>query len=182
MSDTAEFYPCRGLEPLNATSDPDISGIGVMVGFLGTGCLMVAMLFCHYILVYDPELDPLRKTDEPEMWARRPNAVDVAILKRLRKCLELLICSCIGIDYPVSGRPVRPGPNGERSIRERLVRQLPWLKDSREATRIQASFNKCLLAMSDIQIATGLAVLISAYHGLSDDLSGKHWLMITYTA
>ncbi|KAF6826262.1 hypothetical protein CMUS01_09504 [Colletotrichum musicola] len=36
--------------------------------------------------------------------------------------------------------------------------------------------------MSDIQIITGLAILISAFHGLERSLSGYHWQIIIYTA
>lgn len=43
------------------------------------------------------------------------------------------------------------------------------------------TLRQCILAMSDIQIATGLAVLISGYHEIPR-ISAYHWMIVVYTA
>ncbi|KAF4818558.1 hypothetical protein CGCTS75_v011973 [Colletotrichum tropicale] len=107
-------------------SDPDVS-----IGFVGTGCLMIVLLIIYYVAVFDPKLDPLRKPGQAMKNQDRPNAIDVAVLRRVRWALATL---------------------------------------------------GCILAMSDIQIATGLAVLISGYHELPRMISAYHWMIIVYTA
>ncbi|KAF6823915.1 hypothetical protein CPLU01_11139 [Colletotrichum plurivorum] len=59
---------------------------------------------------------------------------------------------------------------------------LSWLRYEGRGRELEKVFDKCILAMSDIQIVTGLAILISAFHGLERSLSGYHWQMVIYTA
>ncbi|KAF4846507.1 hypothetical protein CGCSCA4_v006081 [Colletotrichum siamense] len=133
-------------------SDPDVSGIGVSIGFVGTGCLMILLLIIYYVFVFDPKLDPLRKPEQAMKNQGRPNAIDVAVLRRVRWAL-----STLGVSFT-------------------------WLVDKRKDSSVERGFNKCILAMSDIQIATGLAVLISGYHELPRMISAYHWMIIVYTA
>ncbi|KAF6805057.1 hypothetical protein CSOJ01_09763 [Colletotrichum sojae] len=56
-----------------------------------------------------------------------------------------------------------------------------WLRDEGRGRELEKVFDKCILAMSDIQIVTGLAILISAFHGPGRSLSGYHWQIIIYT-
>ncbi|EQB55275.1 hypothetical protein CGLO_04808 [Colletotrichum gloeosporioides Cg-14] len=71
-------------------SDPDVSGIGVSIGFVGTGCLMILLLIIYYVFVFDPKLDPLRKQGQVMKSQDRPNAIDVAVLQRVRWALSTL--------------------------------------------------------------------------------------------
>ncbi|KAL3303352.1 hypothetical protein RB213_006299 [Colletotrichum asianum] len=65
-------------------SDPDVSGIGVSIGFVGTGCLMILLLIIYYVFVFDPKLDPLRKQGQAMKNQDRPNEIDVAVLRRVK--------------------------------------------------------------------------------------------------
>ncbi|KAL3296883.1 peptidyl-prolyl cis-trans isomerase, partial [Colletotrichum asianum] len=132
--------------------NPGVSGLGVLIGFVGTGCLIVLILIGHYIFTYDPTLDTFRGPDERQKRSLVPNVVDVVVLKRLRGAMSL-----IGINFE-------------------------WLNNHNGGMKIEKALNKLVLSMSDIQIVTGLAILISAYHGLPRSLSRYHWLMIPYTA
>lgn len=43
------------------------------------------LLLIHYLLVYDPSLDPFRPLDDSLKLAEHPNPVDVLVLGTLRK-------------------------------------------------------------------------------------------------
>ncbi|KAK1635021.1 hypothetical protein BDP81DRAFT_395495 [Colletotrichum phormii] len=149
--DTSEMVGYECSERNCPDTDPDVSGIGVIIGFVGSGMVIVLLLLLHLIFIYDPELDQFRKPEEPKRKAEHPNFIDMAVLRRLRVALR-----AIGLDVSdLSGK----------------TRGTAWEK----------AFNKCILSMADIQIITGLAVLISGFHGLRN-ISGYHWLMVTYTA
>ncbi|EXF79578.1 hypothetical protein CFIO01_03695 [Colletotrichum fioriniae PJ7] len=69
-------------------TNPDISGIGVIIGFVGTGGLIILLLTVHYLFAYDPTLDLFRTLDQPNAKASRPNAIDVAFLGWFRGSLK----------------------------------------------------------------------------------------------
>ncbi|KAH0429357.1 hypothetical protein CcaCcLH18_08479 [Colletotrichum camelliae] len=148
---TLLFY-CEGPPDFSDISDPDVSGIGVSIGFVGTGCLMILFLIIYYVFAFDPNLDPLCKPGQASRDQKRPNNIDVTVLRRVRWAF-----STLGVSFT-------------------------WLLDERKGVSIERGFNKCILAMGDIQIATGLAVLISGYHELPRMISAYHWMMIVYTA
>lgn len=60
--------------------NPDVSGIGVIVGFVGTGYFTVLVLFFYYLLCYEPEVDPFTHYRDPERKRERPNAIDKLLL------------------------------------------------------------------------------------------------------
>ncbi|KAK1544105.1 hypothetical protein CPAR01_04738 [Colletotrichum paranaense] len=62
------------------TANPDVSGIGVIVGFVGTGGLIILLLTVHYLFAYDPTLDPFRTLKQTNAKTSRPNSIDVAFL------------------------------------------------------------------------------------------------------
>lgn len=62
----------------------------VLIGFVGTGCLIVLILIGHYIFTYDPTLDPFRGPEERHKRSSVPDVVDVVVLKRLRGAMSLL--------------------------------------------------------------------------------------------
>ncbi|OJJ48229.1 hypothetical protein ASPZODRAFT_23883 [Penicilliopsis zonata CBS 506.65] len=70
-------------------SYPDISGIGVVLGYAITGFLVVGVLTVYYIFAFRPELDPFRKEDKPseseEETPFRPNPIDNLICQSLEK-------------------------------------------------------------------------------------------------
>ncbi|KXH38450.1 hypothetical protein CNYM01_09586 [Colletotrichum nymphaeae SA-01] len=67
------------------TANPDVSGIGVIVGFVGTGGLIILLLTVHYLFAYDPTLDPFRTLQQTHTKTSRPNAIDVAFLGWFRE-------------------------------------------------------------------------------------------------
>ncbi|KAK1846910.1 hypothetical protein CCHR01_10489 [Colletotrichum chrysophilum] len=50
--------PPDDLEP-----NPDVGGVGVVIGFLGTAWLVVILATLRYCLVFDPATDPLENPD-----------------------------------------------------------------------------------------------------------------------
>ncbi|KAF5547483.1 hypothetical protein FPHYL_10223 [Fusarium phyllophilum] len=69
----------------------------------------------------------------------------------------------------------------------RLVRLLPNLFHIRRSNLLQSSrlepvLNKCVIALSDIQIFTGISILVSGYIALFCGLSAYHWQLIVYLA
>ncbi|PKY00455.1 hypothetical protein P168DRAFT_275695 [Aspergillus campestris IBT 28561] len=61
-----------------------------------------------------------------------------------------------------------------RLITKRIFR---W-RGRRISARIERIFTKCILSMSDLQILTGLSILISGFVQLSKGLSAYHWMVI----
>lgn len=87
-----------------------------------------------------------------------PNAVDKIILRHfhslIRRCILVL-------------EPLLPS---KRSM---------WIPSKRQVTR---SFRKCILAFCDVQIITGLGILVSGYLFLGHNLSAHHWKIVVYLA
>lgn len=61
-----------------------------MIGFVGTGCLIILLLITYYLLVHDPELDPFRGPEHSWQGTEHPNMVDMAVLKQLRGALAFV--------------------------------------------------------------------------------------------
>ncbi|KAL4938113.1 hypothetical protein BDV06DRAFT_226298 [Aspergillus oleicola] len=144
-------YDCSNL-PATIESDTDITGLGVVIGYVGAAGIAVTLISCHYIMAYSPDLDPFRdangvpsRRDMPF----RPNPVDLMILR----CIK--------------------GPF--RSLSEKSVGAL-------EPSTLDTRFTKAILTMSDLQLATGIAILISGYSQLRCGLSAYHWLIVTRLA
>ncbi|KAK2799139.1 hypothetical protein FQN51_007107 [Onygenales sp. PD_10] len=67
--------------------NPDISGTGVLVGFVGSCCIVVLILIWHYLFVFDPNLDPFRKHESDVTENFEPNIVDKRFLDLIRRLL-----------------------------------------------------------------------------------------------
>ncbi|KAI1277632.1 hypothetical protein F5Y07DRAFT_81395 [Xylaria sp. FL0933] len=130
-------------EPPPLTSNPDVSGVGVLIGFLGTGFFALALAAIHYALAYDPARDPFEQGAVVKWW--KPNPIDVIFLKWLH------------------------GLPGIRSLAARF-------------SRLGNVFDEAILQLCDIQIATGVAVLLSGFIGLKCDISTYHWQTILSVA
>ncbi|KAF6823382.1 hypothetical protein CMUS01_10719 [Colletotrichum musicola] len=78
--------------PLEA--NPDIGGIGVLIGFVGTAWLVVTLVAVRYVLYFDPEVDPFhderRDDDGGHKREWRPNHTDVRTVGRFRWLRKLL--------------------------------------------------------------------------------------------
>ncbi|KAL3473409.1 hypothetical protein BJX99DRAFT_261339 [Aspergillus californicus] len=136
-------YSCSG-PTADIQDDPDITGLGVIIGYIVSAGIVVIVLVVHYALAHQPMLDPFR--DKYNMSHRAesfvPNPIDLIILRRAKA---------------------------------RSATSTKWAS-------LNAALTKCVLAMSDLQLATGIAILISGYAQLSCGLSPYHWLVISRLA
>ncbi|KAI8717239.1 hypothetical protein NCS52_00799100 [Fusarium sp. LHS14.1] len=152
-------------EASNATIYPelyeDIEGLGVLIGFLGAAWLVIAMIVVHYLVFFDPELDPFddaaacRGYAEGRETSFKPNPVDVMLLGSIRRCFGNLL-HWIGLSR-------KSGPSSGLS-------------------RLRQSMTSCILNFVDLQLIAGLGVLTSGFISLNDDLSAHHWFIIVYLA
>ncbi|KAK8128867.1 hypothetical protein PG984_009975 [Apiospora sp. TS-2023a] len=131
--------------PLEAYGD--ISGLGVIIGFVGTGYLVLILMILNYLISYDPTQCPWPGQEAKFRW--RANPADVLFLRWIRRIKET-------------------DPNPFRG----------------RASLLQRSFEKVsILSLCDIQIATGLSILTSAFIlGPQCGLDAYHWQMIVHLA
>ncbi|KAE9379458.1 hypothetical protein N431DRAFT_478474 [Stipitochalara longipes BDJ] len=115
--------------------NPDISGIGVLVGFFATALLSWILLVVHYIWVFDPAEAGLPKEK------RKENALDKIILEFIAK----------GFDRPEKTKKI-------------------W----------EDALEKMVLMMSDQQMITGIALMVSAITQLNCGISAYHWQITIY--
>ncbi|KAL4804639.1 hypothetical protein BDV18DRAFT_161735 [Aspergillus unguis] len=133
--------------------DSDITGTGVIVGYVATAGIAITVIIAHYFIVYQPNLDPFR--EENNVGCSRavpfqPNPVDLIILRCIR--------------WPFKGF---------RAVKTSSPSRWPYLN---------SPLTKCILAMSDLQLATGISILISGYTQLRCGISSYHWLVISRLA
>ncbi|KAL3434218.1 hypothetical protein BDV09DRAFT_204893 [Aspergillus tetrazonus] len=137
----------------NIEFDSDITGPGVVIGYVGAAGITVVLIIFHFLVAYEPGLDPFR--DENNAGYRsvpfRPNPVDLMILRFIK--------------WPFKRFKGFRGSNPSS-----------WSYFNTPLTR------QSILAMSDLQLATGTAILISGYAQLRCGLSSYHWLVITRLA
>ncbi|KAI1360303.1 hypothetical protein F5Y08DRAFT_52948 [Xylaria arbuscula] len=149
---------------------PDISGKGVIIGFVGTTYFVFILAVANYFLAYDPERYPFLEqpdatnrhtpppatlstqlSNNPSWW--RPNPIDVVFLRWIRRIATKLISN--------------PGTT-------RI-----W--DSQRA-QITHAFDLCIRSLCDIQLLTGFGILISGYNALECGLSAYHWQVVVHLA
>ncbi|KAM0425187.1 hypothetical protein ACHAPT_009504 [Fusarium lateritium] len=68
-----------------------------------------------------------------------------------------------------------------------VVRKLPGLRSLQyselfRSSQLESALNKCVMTFADIQVFTGLAVMISSYVALSCGLQSYHWQLTVYLA
>ncbi|RSL69702.1 hypothetical protein CEP54_002165 [Fusarium duplospermum] len=136
----------------------DIEGLGVLVGFLGTAWLMIAIILVYYLVFFDPELDPFASTSrqahmEEVKTLYKPNPIDKMLLSFIRRCSRKII-----IRFGCFGSGSRPS-------------SLP---------RLRRSMIRCILNFVDLQLIAGLGILVSGFLSLNEGLSTYHWSMIVY--
>ncbi|KAK3688997.1 hypothetical protein B0T22DRAFT_480229 [Podospora appendiculata] len=59
--------------------DADITGTGVLIGFLGTAWMAISFVLAFYIIGFDPTLDPFQEAGSPRETLLRPNPVDMIL-------------------------------------------------------------------------------------------------------
>ncbi|PHH72742.1 hypothetical protein CDD80_4285 [Ophiocordyceps camponoti-rufipedis] len=137
--------------------DPDITGTGVMIGFVATAYIVLGLVVANYIIAFDPakdlnpEMDPAQGTDQRK--PSRPNPIDAKFLAVSRS-----VC-----------RPV-----------VRFLGSAPcWAGYTVDFERV---FNETILSMCDAQILAGGGILISGFLCLHQNLSAYHWRIMVFLA
>ncbi|KAF2102042.1 hypothetical protein NA57DRAFT_53976 [Rhizodiscina lignyota] len=132
--------------------DPDITGLGVVIGYSATAFIAVFILAAYFIMAHQPKLDPFRdKNGNPPPSSERavpykPNPIDELALGLLSKIWE----------------------------RRRRVLEHPQVKNS----QLERALTKCVLNMGDIQIVTGISLLVTGYSQLRCGLSVYDWQVL----
>ncbi|KAL8350250.1 hypothetical protein RB598_005529 [Gaeumannomyces tritici] len=159
---------------------PDISGIGVIVAFVGTAFIALFLLICNYLISYDPSSNPFstpledaledqcthcghgaptlpvsttrtgNKKNDADWW--RPNPIDTMFLQWVRRVVH---------------------------------KGLPFLARL-SSRRISDAFVECIILASDTQLLTGIAILTSGFLSLGcgsgPNISAYHWQMVVHLA
>ncbi|KAK1828757.1 hypothetical protein QBC39DRAFT_415632 [Podospora conica] len=139
---------------------PDVSGPGVLIGFLGTAWFGVFLVVLQYFIAFDPSKDQfVAGSEQPNSSSESiylPNLVDEVATWPSRKVKEAL----------------RRRGKSEGLLHKYLVERPAW----------QAGFERVLLSMADVQTVTGLGILLSGYSDLTCFISAYHWQVIVYLA
>ncbi|CAG7961411.1 unnamed protein product [Penicillium nalgiovense] len=130
----------------------DHSSLKVLIGYTVTAGMVVVTIVFYYLLSYQPCLDPFRDGHIDPLLAIQP----------------------------------RPNPIDELMLRgpRRLLAKILGTNSSglRIHARFEHSLVKCVLAMSDIQIFTGISIMISGAAQLKCGISCYQWLVVVYLA
>ncbi|KAF3000397.1 hypothetical protein E8E14_000662 [Neopestalotiopsis sp. 37M] len=149
----------------------DVSGPGVIGSFFGTGWLVTILVIGYYLVGFDPNTqfrdandpgEPMANIDSkissngPENPSLCPNPIDEIILALLHR-----------FSSPVRRLGRIFIPSGFFGSRRSVL----------------TSLEKCIFAMCDAQIITGLGIMTSGYVLLlQGSLSAYHWQIIIYLA
>ncbi|KAF4817583.1 hypothetical protein CGCSCA5_v005872 [Colletotrichum siamense] len=146
-----DFCPaidCYNLPETSIQAYPDISGNGVLIGFMGTAYLVLLLVIGNYFLAYDPTDCPFQSGNSKneninrELW--RPNPIDERFLRWVRK-----------------------GP-------------LVFTDDT--CARLRMAFDESIIMLCDVQVVTGLGILISGFVLLRCGLDAIHWQIAVFLA
>ncbi|KAK0702450.1 hypothetical protein B0T21DRAFT_112739 [Apiosordaria backusii] len=156
-------------EPGELQPNPDIGGTGVLIGFLGTAWFVVGLVVLYYLFALDPSKSPYWTPDKRGLEAEGPgrdtdssfvpNVIDEVIISWSRLAGNWLFGQ-------------RQGNSQYRWLWERLSRRSRWEK----------AFRRVILSMCDVQLLTGLGILLSAYLRVSCYVSAYHWQLVVYLA
>ncbi|KAH6842174.1 hypothetical protein B0I37DRAFT_356289 [Chaetomium sp. MPI-CAGE-AT-0009] len=146
---------CTSLQPRDLEANNDISGTGVLVGFVGTGYVVLLVLLINYLIVYNPTPRHVYA-----LWPRsfinpgfKPNQIDIKFL---------------GWARGVIARVLRLAPDSWSA----------YITDLDLSTALP----KSILNLCDVQIVTGLAILVSGFMVMNCGLSSYHWQIMVYLA
>ncbi|KAJ5240592.1 uncharacterized protein N7469_002183 [Penicillium citrinum] len=166
-------YDCS-VRPTEMNDDNDITGIGVLIGYCATAGIAVLIILFHYFFTYDPQLDPFREinTGNPYLTRARSNPIDEIILRGPRKLMSLVFGQRIqGQGY---------ASKLEASLIKVRYSKLHLVCYSM-IINIQAKA-QCILSMSDIQIITGISIIVSGATQLRCGISTYQWQVLVYLA
>ncbi|KAK9847366.1 hypothetical protein MYU51_019519 [Penicillium brevicompactum] len=140
------------VHPTDINEDNDITGIGVLIGYCATAGIAVFIIVFHYLFSYEPRLDPFRERQANPLLCIRP----------------------------------RPNPIDEivlRGPRELFFKAFGITNSGRQNhARFEKSLVKCILSMSDVQIITGISIIVSGAAQLKCGISTHQWQVLVYLA
>ncbi|KAI1383925.1 uncharacterized protein F4822DRAFT_55605 [Hypoxylon trugodes] len=78
--------------PLEINPVPDITGYGVLAGFISMAYILLCIILVYYIFGYDPTLNPFGDAEHGTLVEVRPNPFDQLVLKITRRilCIDAL--------------------------------------------------------------------------------------------
>ncbi|KAF2801476.1 uncharacterized protein BDZ99DRAFT_221806 [Mytilinidion resinicola] len=151
MSDDLCQYNCSK-RPEAVSPYPDISGTVVVCGYVATAGIVIIIIMFYYCTAYDPNENPFRKdpssSSPTQMSSFHPNPVDVIFLD-LRLGIKRRFRKTNSISHT---NQAHRHPN----------------------SRLRQLCVKCIQAMTDLQILSGISILISGYIQLCCGLSSYH--------
>ncbi|KAM7215095.1 hypothetical protein V8F06_009549, partial [Rhypophila decipiens] len=185
MSDSSCSYNCSE-RPESVSPYPDISGICVVTGYFVTAVLVVGLVTGFFFTSFDPMRDPFGNWEDTvgDTSRYKPNPIDVVVIDLIKN--RKLI-------YPNKRFSLqgRQGPM-HQILRENLTPLIApgflglygplsiGTRKGQPTTRITKLYTKGIQSMSDIQIFTGLSILISAFANLQCGISCYHWQVMVY--
>ncbi|KAF6783097.1 hypothetical protein CSOJ01_15941, partial [Colletotrichum sojae] len=143
----------------------DISGLGVMLGFVISAWLTIFILVAFYMFSFNPRTNPFPNTDKAKLnkyqYFHKPNPADLLIF-----------------NYAQYLRP----SNTERFKGRSVEAAFRLFACSTETCK--GSFVQCILSLADTQLITGLSILASGYWSLKHGpgMSAYHWKMVVSLA
>ncbi|KAK3349527.1 hypothetical protein B0T25DRAFT_245300 [Lasiosphaeria hispida] len=150
-------YSCSD-QPNGLSPYGDVSGPGVLIGFIGTGYITVSLILGNYFLFADP--------------THRIDRVFLDFVWDILSTFTGWNYLCIWLPYltPISFR--RWCGKQCTSLSLDWKGKIDW----------KGGIEEWLSSMSDIQMLTGLSILISGYSSLPVGISAYHWQIICYLA
>ncbi|KAH7324627.1 hypothetical protein B0I35DRAFT_406413 [Stachybotrys elegans] len=163
MSDSCQRNCSR--DPGQLEGDADIGGIGVVVGFVGTSWFAIVLVVINYLLVFEPEQDPFPGANRASQW--KQNHVDATQFIR-RACVKARL---------------QKGGTGAEILKQVNRAKVPLRPVRIPSSRhLESRISQSILGIGDLQLLTGLGILLSGYSQLRCYISAYHWQLIAYLA
>ncbi|KAH7082947.1 hypothetical protein BKA63DRAFT_561142 [Paraphoma chrysanthemicola] len=146
-------YDCSQ-RPDKLKSDTDISGIGISLAYNSTAFLALFVVLSYYVIAYRPEIDPFHRATGS------------------RDSQNTLV--------------YQPNPVDMRLLRWRAewarINSQSNPKLAARTRRVASALTASMLMMSDLQLLTGIGILISGFARLRCGMSTYHWQRIVNLA
>ncbi|KAI0009689.1 hypothetical protein F4779DRAFT_640288 [Xylariaceae sp. FL0662B] len=144
--------------------NPDVDGPGVITSFITTSWLTLLIVLCNYLFVFDSDSEPFRshKKQQPS------TGVSTWIPNPLDKLVGQLSSKLLG-----------PIKIGAKFILPSVF--INWLTGLAAKEQTEAAFMQCVLSLCDVQLITGISMLISGFVSLirePDNMPLRDWLII----
>ncbi|KAJ5522095.1 hypothetical protein N7527_006210 [Penicillium freii] len=140
------------VHPTDINEDNDITGIGVLIGYCATAGIAVFIILFHYLFSYEPRLDPFRENQANPL---------LCVRSRPNPIDEIVLRGPRELFFKVFGITSRRRKNH---------------------ARFEKSLVKCILSMSDVQIITGISIIVSGAAQLKCGISTHQWQVLVYLA